>query len=92
MSADKHPMQPFYLDEHDTLRFKRNAIVRFLLDAGQFDMNAIARMQFSDEDREQFAQLIGYSYGGFCELSYVSNETLELAEKARDEFYENTKG
>lgn len=84
-----HPMQPLELDDHDILRFKQNAIVRFLLDAGVFDMNAIARMPFSDEDREQFAQLIGYSYSGFSELSYVSDETFEVARKLREEFYAN---
>jgi hypothetical protein len=84
-----HPMQPLELDDHGILRFKQNAIVRFLLDAGVFDMNTIALMPFSNEDREQFAQLIGYSYGGFCDLSYVSDETWQLADKARDEFYAN---
>jgi hypothetical protein len=80
----KHPTQPLDLDEHGTLRFKANAIVRFLLDAGPFDMNKLALMPFSQEDREQFAQLIGYSFGGFGELSYVSDETYEAAEKSID--------
>jgi len=75
----KHPTQPLDLDEHGTLRFKANAIVRFLLDAGPFDMNQLALMTFSQEDREQFAQLIGYSLGGFGELSYVSDETYQRA-------------
>ena len=75
----KHPIQPLDLDEHETLRFKANAIVRFLLDAGPFDMNQLAQMTFSQEDREQFAQLIGYSLSGFGELSYVSDETYERA-------------
>lgn len=70
-----HPMQPTYYDENETVRFKHNAIVRFLLDAGPFDMNQLAAMNFSREDREQFAQLIGYSVGGFGELSYVRSKT-----------------
>jgi len=86
-----HPMQPLELDDHGILRFKQNAIVRFLLDAGVFDMNMLALMPFSDEDRVQFAQLIGYSHGGFCDLSYVSDETLELADKAYEELYANQK-
>jgi hypothetical protein len=81
-----------YLDDHHVLRFKENAIVRFLLDAGKFDMNDLALMPFSREDREQFAQLIGYSHSGFGELSYVSDETWELAETARNEFYRSTTG
>ncbi len=41
-------------------------------------------MGFSDEDREQFAQLIGYSLNGFGELSYVSEETYEAAERSAE--------
>lgn len=78
----KHPVQPLDLDEHGTLRFKANAIIRFLLDTGPFDMNKIALMPFSQEDREQFAQLIGYSLSGFGELSYVSDETYDRAHKS----------
>lgn len=70
----KHPMQPLYLDKHGTVRFKANPIVRTLLDKGGLDMNALAMMEFTDEDRAHFAQLIGYSLGGFGELSYVSDE------------------
>lgn len=77
--AGDHPTQPLYHDENDTLRFKHNRIVAFLLDAGPFDMNQLAVMDFSREDREQFAQLIGYSLGGFSELSYVRNKTYKRA-------------
>ncbi len=42
-------------------------------------MNQLARMEFSDEDREQFAQLTGYSLSGFGDLDYVSDETYERA-------------
>lgn len=68
---------PVYISRHQTLpdpygaltvRFKENSIVRFLLDGGPFDLNMLARMPFSVEDREQFAQLIGYSLEGFGEL------------------------
>ncbi len=34
-------------------------------------MNDLAVKDFSDEDRCQFAQLIGYSISGYEELSYV---------------------
>jgi hypothetical protein len=79
----KHPIQPIEKDEHGVPRFKGNAIVRFLLDDGPFDLNQIAMKRFSVEDQEQFAQLIGYSLGGFGELSYVRNDTYETAEKMR---------
>lgn len=74
-----HPIQPLALDEHGVLRFKQNAIVRYLLDHGGIDMNALAVLPFENVDREQFAQLIGYSLGGFGDLSYVSEETYETA-------------
>ena len=75
----KHPIQPIAPDEHGTLRFKANAIVRHLLDHGGLDMNKLAVIDFTQEDREQFAQLIGYSLSGYSELSYVSDESYETA-------------
>jgi hypothetical protein len=81
MTTAKHPLQPLIRDEDGTARFKVNAIVRFLLDAGPYDMNKLSLMPFSQEDREQFAQLIGYSYTGFEELSYVSDETWAAVEE-----------
>lgn len=74
-----HPIQPLIRDAESTVRFKENKIVRFLLDAGPFDMNQLAVMNFSREDREQFAQLIGYSLSGFGELSYVRDSTYRRA-------------
>jgi hypothetical protein len=73
----KHPLQPLVSDDHGIVRFKANQIVQFLLDAGPYDMNKLTMMNFSAEDREQFAQLIGYSRSGFGELSYVSEETFK---------------
>lgn len=70
----EHPTQPLELDDDDVMRFKKNRIVRFLLDAGPFDMNSLALMPFTDKDRAQFAQLIGYDADGYLELSYVPNE------------------
>lgn len=83
-------MQPVYVDDNGTARFKKNALVRFLLDLGPFDMNKLAMLpNISREDREQFLQLIGYSVYGFGELSYVREETygaaILLAEKALKE-------
>ena len=66
----RHPMQPIVTAEDGVRRFKKNAIVRWLLDAGPFDMNIIAVTPFSLEDRRQFAQLIGYSVSGYQDRSY----------------------
>jgi hypothetical protein len=52
------PHQPLGTDADGVLRFKQNKIVRFLLDEGPFDMNKISMMDFSNEDRTQFAQRI----------------------------------
>jgi hypothetical protein len=76
----KNPIQPLG-EVNGVMRFKANAIVRHLLDTHQTcDMNTLARMAFSDDDRQQFAQLIGYSLSGYSELqSYVSDEAYSTA-------------
>ena len=81
----KHPIQPISLDNSGILRFKKNEIVCFLLDNGPFDLNDLARRDFNSNDREQFAQLIGYSSSGFCSLSYVSDETVDQVEEMEEE-------
>lgn len=75
----KHPIQHLAEDKNGTLRFKSNKIVEFILERGGFNMNDLAGMEFSQEDREQFAQLIGYSLSGYGELSYVSDESYNAA-------------
>ena len=74
-----HPVQPLVIDPDGVVRFKKNRIVEFLLERGGFNMNDLAVMPFSQEDREQFVQLIGYSLDGFVELPYVTDETYERA-------------
>ena len=82
MSTKKpNPIQPVEDDGKGVLRFKGNAIVRWLLDNGPFTLNDIAAKEFSREDREQFAQLIGYSLSGAQDLSYMSTEVLVAADE-----------
>lgn len=76
-----HPVQPLAPDEHGIVRFKANAIVKHLLEHGGIDMNDLARLDFSAEDHEQIAQLIGYSLSGFGGLSYVRPDTYAVAER-----------
>jgi len=76
----RHPIQPIEKDKNGTLRFKENAIVRHILDNGGVDLNQLAGIEFSDEDRQQFAQLIGYSLCGFGDLSYVNNSAYNAAD------------
>lgn len=80
----RHPIQPLEKDDTGVIRFKRNAIVEYLLDHGGIDLNEIASKEFPREDLEQFAQLIGYSLSGFADLSYVSDETFAMAERSAD--------
>ena len=75
----EHPIQPI-VEKDGVLRFRENALVRFLLDTHPtVDMNTLAKFPCSDEDREQFAQLIGYSLGGFADLHYAREETIAVA-------------
>ena len=70
------PMQPIVNG-----RFIQNRIVTTLLDRAPIGLNEIACMNFTQSEREQFAQLIGYSLSGFGELSYASDDIYEIAEK-----------
>ena len=81
-----HPIQPMIKDKQGVMRFKENAIVQHLLDTHPTgDMNKLASMGFSDDDRKQFAQLIGYSLSGYSELSYVSADAYGAAATMADE-------
>ena len=76
----KNPIQPLANDEHGVLRFRANRIVQHLLDTHPTcDMNSLACMDFTDDDRQQFAQLIGYSLSGYGSLSYVDDEAYDAA-------------
>lgn len=79
----KHPMQRIVRAKDGVIRFQSNAIVRYLLDSGPFDLNHLATLGdlFDRDDWEQFAQLIGYSVSGAAELDYVSDETCEIADR-----------
>ena len=80
---NRNPMQPM-INDNDVVRFKANAIVCYLLDKGGIDINHLASTldKFSQDDWEQFFQLIGYSLCGFHELSRVSDQTCFEASKA----------
>jgi hypothetical protein len=65
-----HPNQEVIRDADGNLRFYKNSIVEFLYRAGPFDMSQLSLMPFSEEDRKQFYQLIGYSLSGYEELGF----------------------
>jgi len=92
-----HPMQPIGWDGRGVVRFKRNAIVEYLLqecsERGGTDLNRIALMVargvFSNDDQVQFAQLIGYSVMGFGDLSYVPERVANLALRRANRIIDN---
>lgn len=60
------------VDLSGEVRWQANPIVRWLLDTGGKTLNDIAHLPgVTDEERRQFAQLIGYSVNRYGELSYV---------------------
>jgi hypothetical protein len=77
-----HPRQPVVVDARGVHRFKKNALVRYLLDTHPtVGLSELAYLgsQFSQDDWMQFAQLLGYSVSGACDLSYLSDEVREAA-------------
>lgn len=70
----KHPIQPLFIDPNGTLRFRENEVVQFIKKRSIYDLNDLAWLDFSQNDREHFSQLHGYSLSGLGELSYVSDE------------------
>jgi hypothetical protein len=84
MTTAKHPIQPIVTDDKGVLRFKENRIVSDLLNFATgrgFGLNEIACRDYSREDRQQLAQLIGYSLRGYGELrSYVDDDAYGAAQ------------
>ena len=59
MTSELHPNQPLVTSK-GVLRFKPNAIVEYLLRTHpSCSLHELAALHFSNEDRQQFAQLIG---------------------------------
>lgn len=76
------PVQPIVVDDHGVLRFKKNTIVDNLYEHGVktgYGLNEMYTESHTDEDRMQFAQLIGYSVSGYSTLSYVTDESVNAA-------------
>ena len=78
--------QPLVLDDDGVIRFRENRIMRLLLDGGPFSLEQIALMAFTDQERQQLAQLIGYSVSGYGDLSYADDEATTRADSAVDIF------
>ncbi len=79
----EHPMQPVIRDD-GVSRFKPNLVVAFLYDAAKRELGGFVEVNFHDDDRAQFAQLIGYRVDAFCDLSFVSEELSHEAQIEED--------
>ena len=86
----KHPMQKVYQDKDGTIRFRPNPLVQYMLDHGRVNLNDLAIVPASKADREQLAQLIGYSISGFGDLSYVRDKTFRKAMDRYEKVLSNT--
>ncbi len=75
--STRQPIQPIILDEHGVRHFKANRIIEYLLRCNKFNMNELAMLNFDNDERQHFAQLIGYSVCGYTDLSY-HNESVAL--------------
>lgn len=76
-----HPMQPIVLASDGVIRFRRNEIVRWLVDTKRLDLNDLARLDFSDDDQMQLMQLLGYSVSGYGDLSCASKKSVRKADR-----------
>lgn len=88
MKGRLHPRQPLVLKD-GVVRFKENPLVVRLLELceahGICDLNKLALMRgFSDDDRSQFAQLLGTSVDGYWDLPYMKTRVAkEAGEEAK---------
>lgn len=83
-----HPAQPIAFDGHGVLRFKKNHLVRFMLDfmtQHRMGLDALRSIPgFSEQDLEQLYQLIGTSISTYGE-HFPHSEQLRAAEAAAEQ-------
>jgi len=78
---NKHPMQPIFLDEQGVARFKENPIIRFLLNEAHANISHVVNSGFSQEDIDQFTQLLGCSVCAFGDYGFASKKAVKKADK-----------
>lgn len=79
LTDTRHPMQPIVM-VGGVARFRKNRIVKALVDAYPDKLNGIARGDFDAEDRTQLAQLIGCIVSGAGDLDYFDRGRLAEAD------------
>ena len=85
------PNQELYLDTDGKIKFKENKIVNYILNHGGIDLNHLRSIEFPQDDREQFAQLIGYPHSGYGELNYVTDKSYYQTQKEYNDKNSNDK-
>lgn len=82
-------MQPVTIDRDGELRFKRNKIVDNILSMCisklGYGLDDLPWDLFSQEDIDQFFQLLGYRLSGYAEIELVSEGAKEKALEALEE-------
>lgn len=94
-----HPRQPIGYAADGVIRFKKNAIIDWMLEQGRlgarFDLNMIVSMFntkiFPVEDLVQLDQLIGYSVSGFGDLSYIPEQEVSECDKIAEAILKEAK-
>lgn len=89
-----HPMQPIIRDKQGIIRFRKNKIVRLLLETSHLNLNSLKIMldegMVSQADYTHLTQLIGYSVDGYAELSTSPPELVETADRVAAQLLEKT--
>ena len=84
----RQPMQRIVRDSEGTPRFHPNQIVRYLWGEAGVSWDELAKMPFSTEDWNQFAQLLGYSVCGFGDLAYADPKVVAKADAIAEKLTE----
>lgn len=94
---NKHPNQPLVYAKDGCMRFKQNDIVRKLLDFAAdhgYSINEIYQefLPSHADDYKQLLQLLGYSIGGYCDISMIPEKQKKRAEKKAEKLRKQKKG
>ena len=83
-------MRPL-VDVNGVIRFKQNAVIRWLFEQGHLNLNRIPVDELPLEDVEEFWQMLGYSVSGYGELSFIRPETVAEADEVAEVILRNRK-
>lgn len=78
-------MQPVERGARDVVRFRKNAVVEFLMMRGPFTPNDLAALTFPEDDVEQFQQLLGWSVSECPDQSPGTREASQLLAEHLDD-------